>query len=210
MTILQYYSNAKATILDLGYGHEIDWQQNQNPVEVTESDFLREAAWVIYCSGFKEQTVRKYFNFLSMCFCDWSSAKAIADIGDRCIGAAMLGFRYRRKHEAVVAIASRIATIGFDEFRTNLLDAPISVIQELPFLGPITSIHLAKNLGFEVAKPDRHLVRLTSRFGYEDVDVMCREISDSCGDPIRVVDVVLWRYLERMSNGSSKLSSEPH
>lgn len=114
----------------------------------------------------------------------------------------MLAFRYRRKHEAVVEIASRIAAVGFDKFRERLLASPILTIQELPFLGPITSIHLAKNLGFEIAKPDRHLVRLQAQFGYKNVDTMCEEISIAFGDPIRVVDVVLWRYLEQSYNFS--------
>ena len=42
-----------------------------NPSMFTESDLLREAAWVILCSGFREAVIRRMFDFISLCFCDW-------------------------------------------------------------------------------------------------------------------------------------------
>jgi hypothetical protein len=66
--------------------------------------------------------------------------------------------------------------------------------QQFPFIGPITSFHLAKNLGLPVAKSDRHLVRLANAVGFEDVQSMCRNISSFTGDPVPVVDIVLWRF----------------
>jgi hypothetical protein len=73
----------------------------------------------------------------------------------------------------------------------------LSILETLPFIGSITKFHLAKNLGLEVAKPDRHLVRLADRFGYKDVQTMCRDIFEFCGDKIAVADLVLWRFEER-------------
>ena len=110
-------------------------------------------------------------------------------------------FANRRKHEAVTAVAARIAVEGFASFQRLVCADPISKTLELPFIGRITSLHLAKNLGFDVAKPDRHLVRLKDLLGYEDVDTMCSFIAAATGDPVRVVDLVLWRYLERAAHG---------
>lgn len=83
--------------------------------------------------------------------------------------------------------------VRLQRHRTVLSDV-LKILDELPWIGPITKYHLAKNLGFQVAKPDRHLVRIAKHFGYRDVQVMCAEIGNSTGDSIPVVDLILWRY----------------
>ena len=197
MKAVAFYGNAKRRLLNEGCAAEINWQAGQNPDATTECDFLRESAWVIYCSGFREATVRRYFDYLSLCFFDWTSSKAIASSGNACVMAAMNAMRNRRKHEAIVTVASHVAKMGFEVFKRQLIKSPIETLQGFPFLGPVTSIHLAKNLGFDLAKPDRHLVRLKDHLGFNDVEEMCRSISSVTGDPLKVVDLVLWRYLER-------------
>ncbi len=57
----------------------------------------------------------------------------------------------------------------------------------------VTWRHLAKNLGMPVAKADRRLVRLAAAAGRDCVDVLCEEISAWLGEPVAVVDVVLWQ-----------------
>lgn len=192
-----FYRAAKDWVVERGFAGEIEWQKLQEPSEIDESEFLREAAWVIYCSGFRESTVRQHFDFISLCFCDWTSAQEIVESGQICINSAMRGIANRPKHTAVLTIAKLIVDRTFSEIRHRFLNDPIGVFKTMPFLGPITSVHLAKNLGFEFAKPDRHLVRLKDRLGFSDVDEMCRCMARSSGDAIRVVDLVLWRYMER-------------
>lgn len=199
-----FYSKVKNWLIGIGYQEEIEWQSNQTPENTTEKEFLREAAWVIYCSGFRETTVRQYFDYLSLCFFDWNSAKEISASSSLCVAAAMRGLANRRKHEAIVTISSHISDQSFARFKRNFLDDPISVFTKLPYLGPVTSLHLAKNLGFKVAKPDRHLVRLKDYLGFDDVDEMCKSLSRTSGDAIQVVDLVLWRYMER------RASHHPH
>lgn len=199
MSVAAFYDRAKREVINLGYLDEIQWQAGQEPETITESYFLREAAWVVYCSGFRESVVRRHFDFISLCFCDWSSADEIVEKGEQCICAAMHAIRNRRKHDAVVEIARRVSAWRFDTYKDRFTSSPIAVLQELPFIGPVTAFHLAKNLGFDVAKPDRHLLRLYPQLGFGGVDEMCRSISQASGDPLRVVDLVLWRYLERQS-----------
>jgi hypothetical protein len=207
MTPLAFYTGAKRLLVDQGYQPEIDWQERQCPADVTESGFLREAAWVVYCCGFREATVRRHFDFLSLCFFDWSSARDIAESGDVCIATAMTAIANRRKHEAVLTIASKIASNGFRVFRGELLRSPLDALSGLPYIGPVTALHLAKNLGFEVAKPDRHLVRLKDQLGFIDVHEMCSRIAEESGDPVSVVDLVLWRYLESKQRARLGLST---
>ncbi len=78
----------------------------------------------------------------------------------------------------------------------KLQHSPCKIIYlgSLPFIGDITKYHLARNLGIDVAKPDRHLTRLAKIFHYDDVQEMCKYLSDKTGDRIGTVDVVLWRY----------------
>lgn len=197
MNATTFYRRAKLEVLNLGYSEEIAWQTNQSPQLVGEQEFLREAAWVVYCSGFRESIVRQYFDFISLCFCDWASADEIAQKRHQCVAAAMPVLRNRRKHEAVAEIAALVAASGFENFKNRLIAAPIDTLRVLPFMGEVTSLHLAKNLGFDVAKPDRHLLRLQAYLGFPDVGAMCDAIAKTSGDPVRVVDVVLWRYLEQ-------------
>ena len=193
----KYYSEARQQVEDLGFLNEIEWQRAQQPATVSESTFLREAAWVVMCSGFRESTVRKCFDFISLCFCEWESAQTIAFNSKVCVESALIVFGNRAKMEAVAAIAKLVAGQGFDNFFDAVTEDHLTELQKLPFIGPITAMHLAKNLGFEIAKPDRHLVRLCANLGFRGVDEMCEVFSNESGDSIRVVDIVLWRYCEQ-------------
>jgi len=71
---------------------------------------------------------------------------------------------------------------------------PINALQQFPYIGPATSYHVAKNIGFPVAKPDRHLCRFAELSGYQNPSDLCQALAEYIGDPIAVVDIVLWRF----------------
>lgn len=54
--------------------------------------------------------------------------------------------------------------------------------ESLPWIGPITKYHLAKNLGVDCIKPDRHLVRIAKNNGFKDPFEMCEYISETIED----------------------------
>lgn len=178
-----------------GLDGELVWQRSVSLPTFTESDLLREGAWVILCSGFREAVVRKVFDHVSLCFCDWESAELIVQESWCCQRAAMASFRNERKLNAICQMAGLICKAGFATFKTGVLTEPIAALSALPYIGPITAMHLAKNLGFDVAKPDRHLVRLTEWLGYRYAFDLCNEIADQTGEPVRVVDLLLWRFM---------------
>ena len=62
----------------------------------------------------------------------------------------------------------------------------------LPYMGDIIKYHLAKNLGFDCIKPDRHLVRIAEKYE-TDPFTMCQKLSDRLGDSLNTVDTVIWR-----------------
>jgi hypothetical protein len=193
---LQLYATARQFVSEK-FPEECRWQASGTPATFTESDFLREAAWVILCSGFKESVVRRIFGYISLCFCDWESAGEILRCRELCRATALSIFGNEKKIQAIIDVAEYVNHKGIEWLKAAVAADPIPVLRALPFIGPVTSFHFAKNLGFETAKPDRHLVRLAQQFGFPDVHTFCALLSQASGDPVRVVDVVLWRYAEQ-------------
>lgn len=178
---------------EAGYAWEIEWQKSRRFGHFDEPEFLREAAWVVLNSGFRESVIRKKFSYISLCFCDWESAKEITAHQKQCIATAFAAFRSERKLNAIARIAEIIDDIGFEPFRSQVWSDPIQTLRKLPFIGPITSWHLAKNLGVDVAKNDRHLERLAKHCGYFDAQALCDFLADRTGETRAVVDLILWR-----------------
>jgi hypothetical protein len=159
-----------------------------------ETDFLREAAWVILCSGFREKTVRRLFDYVSLCFCDWECAATIANRRNICIESAASAFNNRRKLTAIADIADAVERESFTNLRGRVLANPIETLASFPLIGPVTAFHLAKNLGLNVTKPDRHLVRLSARFGFSCASSFCETLAAATGEEANVVDLIVWRY----------------
>lgn len=194
---MAYYSCAKNWIIGSCFAEEVEWQTNALCREFSESDLLREHAWVVLNSGFRESVVRKKFDYISLCYCDWESAKEIVIHRRQCVETASAAFNNIKKLEAMANAASFIGSIGFSRFHKDFVSDPISTLRELPYIGDVTVWHLAKNVGVNVSKPDRHLVRLAEQFGYEDAHEMCEAIHIETGDHVAVADLVLWRAQEQ-------------
>ncbi|WP_461316637.1 hypothetical protein [Bradyrhizobium embrapense] len=154
-------------------------------------------------SGFRESVVRKHFNFISLCYCDWQSAQEIYELADVCSSAASVVFGNKRKLRAISHTAGVVHKLGFQRLKALLDQSFFDFATTLPFIGPITVRHLAKNLGVDAAKPDRHLARLAKQFGYSSVDDMCSTLAGITGDSLSVTDIVLWRFQEQAKTHAS-------
>ena len=99
-----------------------------------------------------------------------------------------------------------VAARGFERIRAEIRSAPMETLIRFPYIGPVTVCHLAKNLGFATAKPDRHLVRIARLLGQTSPAELCEKLSRATGDPIQVVDTVLWRYAEQHPGYERQLS----
>lgn len=188
------YMTAKESVIGAGFAAEIDWQDRLDFGDVTEQDFLREAAWVILSAGMKETVVRTKFPAVSRAFVHWTSARAIVRRSAQCRQSALSVFAHEGKTEAILFLATVVSRTGFDTVCTRIKEEGVDYLRSFPYLGPATALHLAKNLGLNVVKPDRHLVRISKRTGYSSPDAMCRHIAEIVGDKEAVIDVVLWRY----------------
>jgi hypothetical protein len=112
-----------------------------------------------------------------------------------CRSTALARFNNPRKIDAIIAVAGDIHSMGFGRMRQQMILDPLNTLRRFPFIGPVTSIHLAKNLGWPFAKPDRHMLRLARHLGFADPQTMCESLAQVTGDPVGVTDIILWRYV---------------
>lgn len=188
------YLSIKERLIEAGFADEIDWQEEVSFEQFDEPTFLREAAWVVLSSGFRETVLRRRFGEISRAFLHWSSADTIIAKRETCRSNALAAFGNQRKINAILKIVERVSDVGIHTIRDEIGNRGTQYLQELPFIGPITSCHLAKNIGIAMVKPDRHLTRLAMNIGYKSVDQMCQVISNLVGDSLPVIDIVMWRY----------------
>lgn len=198
--LVDIYLNAKDAVVARGYAWEMDWQAERRFDRIDESEFLRESAWTIMSSGFRESVVRKLFGPISDAFFDWQSAAMIQADRAGCRRAALHVFNNHRKVDAILDIACVVADSGFEVIRRRIHEEDVRFLQTLPYIGSITAFHLAKNLGLPVVKPDRHLQRIAKAAGFGSPRDLCELISHHVGEPVQVVDVVLWRYATLFSD----------
>jgi len=192
--LLDFYILAKRVVVAEGFAEEIKWQENIDFSSVGESLFLREAAWVVLSAGMRESVVRSKFSAFSAAFFNWVNASAITKNAQHCRRTAGRVFAHPRKINSIIGIASTIQDCGFDAFKRKICADGVEFLQSLPFIGPVTSYHLAKNIGLNVVKADRHMVRVSALAGYANPSDFCQMISNAVGDRLCVVDLVVWRY----------------
>lgn len=156
------------------YPEEITIVESRRFPDQNARSFLLQYVYVVINSGMKNQVADKIF------------AKFY-----RGLDASAIGHPGKRK-------AVEQALAEHEKWFINLqqADDKLAYLDSLPWIGPITKYHLARNLGLDYAKPDRHMSRLAHTFGYNDnVQKMCEDISRKAGLRVGTVDVILWRYL---------------
>lgn len=172
---LAWYKDLRWRLIKAGYGSEIGWAMTVKPVEYPD-DFWAEYCWVVLNSGMKEQIARQI----------WMRVRPVVEAG----GSASSVFGHKGK-AAAIDRCWKMRETWCNHFRSLTDDDSRMVyLESLPWIGPITVWHLAKNYGMDVAKPDRHLVRIA---GAEGVHELCARLARESGDRIATVDLVIWR-----------------
>jgi len=192
--LVESYLAAREVVISKGYAAEIDWQDTRCLSLLLESEFLEEAAWVVLSTGMRESVIRRYFPKISSAFLNWVSAATIVQNLTSCEATAVKVFNHPRKISAIGSICERIARTGFAAFREKIQSEGVDFLQTLDFIGPVTKYHLAKNVGLDVVKPDRHLVRWAKAANFKYPKDLCQAIAEITGDKLSVIDLVLWRY----------------
>lgn len=192
--LVRAYLRAKEYVIRAGFAHEIDWQDDLSFDHTSETDFLREGAWVILCSGMRESVIRGKFERVSQAFEDWKSADSIVKREGECRRLALSVFGHKAKVSAIIDMVRRVAREGFSAIRERVRSEGVSYLRTFSYIGPATAFHLAKNLGLDVAKPDRHLLRVSSVTGFGSPENLCSAIASVIGEKVAVVDLVIWRF----------------
>lgn len=162
------------TIISLGYSHEVEWARNVKPC-TNANVFLMEYVWVVLNSGMKNQIARKIYDRITKA---WGNGEE-----------TWTAFGHKGKVKAIDTVRN-----NYPEYFQNYLDAgdKIEFLKSLPFIGGITCFHLAKNLGHDCAKPDRHLVRIADHYK-TTTEELCKKLSEETGERVATIDLVLWR-----------------
>jgi len=188
------YLDIKKHIIKKGFGWEVDWQENQSLESLNESKFISEAAWVILSSGMSVHSVSSVFSKVSESFMNWDASSKIVCKGDKCINEALVHFNHKGKIGAIYSIIKHIHEIGFIQFKQNINNQGVKYFEKFNYFGPATSFHLAKNIGMNVVKPDRHLIRIANALNFSHPDALCKSIGNRIDEKVSVIDLVLWRY----------------
>lgn len=188
------YRRLRQEVIDHGYSFEIEWQNSRELSDLSETEFIQESAWVILSTGMKESIIRNIFSEITSAFMNWESAFEITRNANICETKALEVFRNYRKISAILSLCNRVHECGFETIKQLIIDHGVTFLKEFDFIGPVTCYHLAKNIGLNVVKPDRHLVRIANVTKVNDPNTLCHIISSATGDKLAVVDIVLWRY----------------
>jgi hypothetical protein len=189
------YFRIKSELLSSSYFREIIFEDQKTPLHrFTEQEFLKEAAWVILNGGMKENVIRGLFDKISQAFMNWESAFLINELRDTCFQRAIRVFGHSGKIGAICDIATILDKQGINRFQAKIAEDGLDFLSTLPYLGQVTSRHLLKNLGFDLVKPDRHLLRISEHMGYSSPEEMCFELSELIDEKVSVIDIVFWRF----------------
>lgn len=184
--ILVFFYDAYTSIIDSGYGSEIDYIDSIKPIEKQDPyTFFLEYIWVVLNAGMKEQVARKIYeryieNFDISIIRHPSKKRAIE---------GMMGDYHKKFNELMES------------------DNKVDYLESFSWIGPITKYHLARNIGIDTVKPDRHLVRLAEMFRFDNPSTMCKAIQKDNGTKLGTIDVILWRYCNLNPNHNVKQST---
>lgn len=198
-----YREVKRAVCMVEAFQQDVDWVDGRKwcPQTATPDNFLLEHAYVVLCSGFKNAYVERFWKRYCEAWENWEWWTHIDT--ERAVRDCNAIFGNKAKNRAIQQACYRMRQKGWDQVRDSLSrDGAVDALQEWPWIGPITKYHLARNLGMDVVKPDRHMMRWTEVLGWKDPTAMCYEIRSLTGDRIGTIDVVLWRWAEAFGRPS--------
>ncbi|RNC84579.1 MAG: hypothetical protein ED557_06260 [Balneola sp.] len=174
MNLAEYY-DLKKQIIEIGFKSDLDYIESclQNPCSSSD-EFAYEYIWVVLNSGLKYQVASKIYPKIIEALNLNIPVEYIFNHSGKVSG---IDFVYKSRKRL------------FDSFLC--VDDKISYLETLPWIGAVTKYHLARNLGINVCKPDRHLIRIANKFDTEP-SILCQTLSDLSGDLVGIVDFVLW------------------
>jgi hypothetical protein len=179
---LAQFRELEAVLRARGHDDIITWSETVVPPTDART-FAKEAIYVICNSG---------MNFLTANGIYWKCLRAL-----RAGQSSSTVFGHPGKTKAIDHIWKH-RKILFAAF--EIAENKLAYCHTLPFIGPITKHHLAKNFGLDTIKPDVHLMRL-ARAERVSPMALCARLAYQTGYRQSTIDSILWRacadrYLE--------------
>ena len=174
MITLERFTLLEADIRARGYGPTIEWTERLSPPDGPD-DFAQQTIYVICNSGMANTVATVIYD---RCMNALRNDLSVTDV-----------FRHPGKSLAIDAIW-RERERHFADYMAA--DDKVTALRSLPWIGEITALHLAKNFGADVAKPDVHMERL-SRAESTSTEELCARLSAETGYRAATVDTILWR-----------------
>lgn len=174
MITLKRFRRLEQALHQAGYAEDNAWAERLQPPKDADA-FARAAVYVIVNSGM--------------------SYSVAGGIYRRCLealwrkGSVRRVFRHKGKARAIDQVWETRKRL-FEEYLAS--DDKLGFCEALPWIGPTTKYHLAKDLGVDVAKPDVHLARLATR-DRTTVARMCARLARLTGYRLATIDTILWR-----------------
>lgn len=174
MMTLERFRLLEAVVRKRGYGPSIDWTEAIEPATSAE-EFAERTIYVICNSGMANPAANVSY---LRCLTALRACTPVAAV-----------FRHPGKAPAIERIWAEREQL----FTTyNQADDPVAALEALPWIGQVTALHLAKNLGADVAKPDVHMERL-ARAENTTTAELCKRLSCETGYRAATIDTILWR-----------------
>ena len=174
MITLKRFQALEAVMRQAGYGPIIEWSENITPPDNADQ-FAERAIYVICNSGMMNRIAEPIYERCMVALHEGrSAATEYGHPGKR----AAIDTIWQNRHQL------------FEQYQNAPHD--VAQLRELPWIGPVTVYHLAKNLGADVAKPDVHIERLARR-DRTTSQTLCRRLAKASGYRIATIDTLLWR-----------------
>lgn len=171
---VEQFRQLELVLLNNGYRDIVEWTEGLRPPR-NAKEFALEAIYVICNSGMRFSVANGIY---------WKCVRAL-----RRRQSATSVFGHPGKAPAIDTIWKNRRVL-FTAYETA--ENKVAYCAELPWIGPVTKFHLAKNLGLDFAKPDVHLLRLATAERTTVVD-LCERLAGQTGYRVTTIDSVLWR-----------------
>lgn len=174
MITLERFRQLEAALRERGHGPSIDWTE-AIVAPVDADDFAERTIYVICNSGMANTVATVIYG--------------------RCLNALRGGETATSvfKHPGKAPAIDRIWTEREQLFAQYVkAEDHLAALEALPWIGEVTALHLAKNLGANVAKPDVHMERL-ARAENTTTAELCERLSQETDYRAATIDTILWR-----------------
>jgi len=201
---IQKYFDDSYRFVNKFYSNELNYYLNLDFHLLTIDNFYQEYIWCVHTAGFSAKIVGKHINNLLKIYSPYY-LYATTDF-NQSFESLKLICNNQLKSQAIWKLANilitELKTIDWLTFKNQHLNTP-EKLQRLPYIGKITCFHLARNIGLlDSVKPDLHLTRLATHFGFKTPIEMCQAINSDL--PLGIIDLILWYAASTFSTLSIK------